>query len=123
MNIQQGLLGETTSDASNLYNLDYNNKTLQNATHDVFKRNADNYIITFGAHILQTLYILKMAMFKDSNANLTIQERNIIYMNCSTYGVNCSTIYCDLNALKTQQDIGKLVIRLILNITKLKGND
>ncbi|KYN30945.1 Integrin alpha-PS3 [Trachymyrmex septentrionalis] len=122
MNIQQGLLGETTSDASNLYNLDYNNKTLQNATHDVFKRNADNYIITFGAHILQTLYILKMAMFKDSNANLTIQERNIIYMNCSTYGVNCSTIYCDLNALKTQQDIGKLVIRLILNITKLKDN-
>ncbi|KAG5336226.1 ITAM protein, partial [Acromyrmex heyeri] len=122
MNIQQGFLGETASDASNLYNLDYNNETLQNATHDVFKRNADNYIITFGAYILQTLYILKMATSKDSNDNLTIQERDIIYVNCSTYGMNCSTIYCDLNALKTQQDIGKLVIRLILNTTKLKDN-
>jgi len=123
MNIQQGLLGETASDATNLYNLEYNNETLQDAMHDVFKRNADNYIITFGAHILQTLYILRMATSKDSNSNLTIQERDIIYVNCSTYGVNCSTIYCDLNALKTQQDIGKLVIRLILNTTKLKGND
>ncbi|KYM88635.1 Integrin alpha-PS3 [Atta colombica] len=122
MNIQQGLLGETASDATNLYNLEYNNETLQDAMHDVFKRNADNYIITFGAHILQTLYILRMATSKDSNSNLTIQERDIIYVNCSTYGVNCSTIYCDLNALKTQQDIGKLVIRLILNTTKLKDN-
>ncbi|KAG5327232.1 ITA3 protein, partial [Pseudoatta argentina] len=122
MSIQQRFLGETASDASNLYNLDYNNETLQNATHDVFKRNADNYIITFGAYILQTLYILKMATSKDSNDNLTIQERDIIYVNCSSYGMNCSTIYCDLNALKTQQDIGKLVIRLILNTTKLKDN-
>ncbi|XP_018304279.1 integrin alpha-8 [Mycetomoellerius zeteki] len=121
MNIQQGLLGETASDASNLYNLDYNNETLQNVTHDIFKRNADNYI-TFGARILRTLYNLRMATFKDSNGNLTIQERDIIYVNCSTYGVNCSTMYCDLNALKTQQDIGKLVIRLILNTTKLKDN-
>ncbi|XP_018358282.1 PREDICTED: integrin alpha-PS3-like isoform X1 [Trachymyrmex cornetzi] len=122
MNMQQEFLGETASDASNLYNLDYNNETLQNATHDVFKRNADNYIITFGAHILQTLYILRMTTSKDSNGNLTIQERDIVYVNCSTYGVNCSTIYCDLNALKTQQDIGKLVMRLILNTTKLKDH-
>ncbi|XP_011057896.1 PREDICTED: integrin alpha-PS3-like [Acromyrmex echinatior] len=122
MNIRQGFLGETASDASNLYNLDYNNETLQNATHDVLKRNADNYIITFGAYILQTLYILRIATSKDSNDNLTIQERDVIYVNCSTYGMNCSTIYCDLNALKTQQDIGKLVIRLILNTTKLKDN-
>ncbi|XP_018399144.1 PREDICTED: integrin alpha-9-like [Cyphomyrmex costatus] len=117
--IRRKLPGETASDTSDLYNLDHNE--LQNSTHDIFKRNVDNYI-TVGARILQTLYKLKMATFEDSNDNLTIQERDIIYVNCSTNGVNCSTIYCDLNALKTQQDIGKLVMRLILNITKLKDN-
>jgi len=119
---QDGLPGDTTSDASDLYNLNYNNETMQNATHNVFKRNTDNYI-TSATRILQMLYNIKIRRFEDSNNNLTIRERNIIYVNCSTYGINCSTVYCDLNALKTQQDIGKLVMKLILNATRFKGID
>ncbi|XP_011701218.1 PREDICTED: integrin alpha-3-like [Wasmannia auropunctata] len=118
---QGGLPGETTSDISDLYNLNYNNETLQNTTHDMFKRSVDKYI-SFSGRILQTLYNIRMARTEDSNGNLTVRERDIVYVNCSTYGVNCSAMYCDLNALRTQQDVGKLVIRLILNTTRLKDN-
>ncbi|XP_071627981.1 integrin alpha-5-like [Temnothorax longispinosus] len=118
---QDELSGETVSDASDLYNPNYNNETLQNATHNVFKRNADSHV-AFAARILQTLYNMRMTRFEDSNDNLTVRERNIVYVNCSTYGVNCSTIYCDLNALRTQQDVGKLTMRLILNATRFKDN-
>lgn len=47
---------------------------------------------------------------------------NIFYMNCSTNDVNCTIITCDLNALKTLQDIGKVPIKFLLYINKLKGN-
>lgn len=45
---------------------------------------------------------------------------NIFYMNCSTNDVNCTIITCDLNALKTLQDIGKVPIKFLLYINKLK---
>jgi len=115
---QSGLPEETTSKASDLYNLNYNNETLQNATRDVVKRNADSHVIF---HTFQTLYNARMARSEDLDGNLKARER--VYMNCSTYGVNCSMIYCDLNALRTQQDVGKLVMKLILNVTRLKGID
>lgn len=123
MDIQRdGLPGETALDASDLYNLSYNNEMPQNVTHDVFKRDANSHI-TFGAHILRMLYYIRTMRSEDLDGNLTVQNRNIVYVNCSTYGVNCSTMYCDLTALKTQQDVGKLVTRLILNATRLKGID
>lgn len=53
------------------------------------------------------------------NENLTT---DVLYMNCSSSYVNCTTIVCDLNALQTLQDIGKLLIKLVLNLEKLKGN-
>lgn len=46
---------------------------------------------------------------------------DIIYMNCSTPYINCTTIICDLSTLKTLQDIGKMTIKLFLNVDKLKG--
>jgi len=119
VNIQQsGLPEETVLEASDLYNLNYNNEALQNVTHDVFKRNADSHVIF---HTLKTLYNTRMVRSEDLDGNLTIRER--VYVNCSTYGVSCSMIYCDLNALRTQQDVGKLVMKLILNVTRLKGID
>lgn len=48
---------------------------------------------------------------------------DIIYMNCSTPYINCTTIICDLSTLKTLQDIGKMTIKLFLNVDKLKGKD
>ncbi|XP_076177580.1 integrin alpha-8-like isoform X2 [Ptiloglossa arizonensis] len=51
------------------------------------------------------------------NENLTT---DVLYMNCSSSYVNCTTIVCDLNALQTLQDIGKLLIKLVLNLEKLK---
>ncbi|XP_076279994.1 integrin alpha-4 isoform X2 [Lasioglossum baleicum] len=45
---------------------------------------------------------------------------DLLYMNCSTLGVYCTTIVCNLNALKTLQDIGKVSIKVVLNVEKLK---
>lgn len=115
MDIQRdGLPGEAALDASDLYNLNYNNE-MQNATHDVFKRDANSHI-AFATRILQTLYYMRIMRSEDQNDNLTVRKRNTVY-------VNCSTMYCDLTALKTQQDVGKLVMRLILNATRIKGID
>lgn len=116
---QDGFPGETVSDTSDLYNLNYNNETLSNATHNIFKRNVVSHI-AFATRILQTFYYINMKS-EDPNDNMTVREHNIVYINCSTYGVNCSTIYCDLSALRTQQDVGKLVMRLTLNATRFKG--
>ncbi|XP_076659028.1 integrin alpha-PS3-like [Halictus rubicundus] len=45
---------------------------------------------------------------------------DLLYMNCSTLDVYCTTIVCNLNALKTLQDIGKVSINVVLNVEKLK---
>lgn len=113
---QNELRGETTSDLY-AYNSDNNNGTLQNVTHDIFKRDVNDRT-TIAIRILQTFYNTTIKS-EISNDNLT--ESDIIYLNCSTYGVNCSTVYCDLSALKTRQDIGKFAMRLIINATKLRG--
>lgn len=116
---QNELRGETSSDLY-AYNSDDNNDTLQNATHDIFKRDVNNRT-TIGTRILQTFYNAITIKSEISNDNLTVPESDIIYLNCSTYGVNCSTVYCDLSALKTRQDVGKFAMKLIINATKLKG--
>lgn len=53
------------------------------------------------------------------NSNWT---NKIIYMNCSTSNVNCMIIMCDLSALKSLQDTGRIVIKHLLDVDKLKGN-
>ncbi|XP_015435254.1 PREDICTED: integrin alpha-PS3-like [Dufourea novaeangliae] len=45
---------------------------------------------------------------------------DILYMNCSTSNVYCTTIVCNLSVLKTLQDIGKVLIKLVLNVERLK---
>lgn len=116
---QNGLRGETTSDLY-AYNLDNNNETLQNIAHDHFKRDVNDRM-TIATRTLQMLYSARTIKSEVLNDNLTVRESDIIYLNCSTYGINCSTVYCDLSALKTRQDVGKLAMKLILNATKLKG--
>ncbi|XP_072751774.1 integrin alpha-9 isoform X2 [Anoplolepis gracilipes] len=120
IDMQQNELREETVSDLYAYNLDNNNETLPNVTHDMFKRDVHDRT-TIAAHIFQTFYNARTVKAEVSNSNLTIRESDIVYLNCSTYGVNCSTVYCDLSALKTRQDVGKLVMRLILNATKLKG--
>ncbi|XP_011255360.1 integrin alpha-9 [Camponotus floridanus] len=115
---QNGLRGETTSD---LYAYLDNNETLQNIAHDHFKRDVNDRM-TIATRTLQMLYSAKTVKSEVLNDNLTVRESDIIYLNCSTYGINCSTVYCDLSALKTRQDVGKLAMKLILNATKLKDN-
>lgn len=116
---QNGLQGEIASDLY-AYNLDNNNETLQNIMHDHFKRDVNDRT-TIAARILQMLYSEKTVKSEVLSGNLTVRESDIIYLNCSTYGVSCSTVYCNLSALKTRQDVGKLAMKLILNATKLKG--
>lgn len=99
-----------------------NNKTLraaQNMTNSLSKRNINGHTRIL-SYVIQKLYSMKTVKSEKLNNNLT---QDVIYLNCSTYNVNCSTIYCDLSALKRQQDVGKLVIKLILNVTKLRGID
>ncbi|XP_078049489.1 integrin alpha-4 [Augochlora pura] len=48
------------------------------------------------------------------------RKSDLLYMNCSTSDVYCTTIVCNLNALETLQDIGKVLIKLLLNVEKLK---
>ncbi|KAL6443318.1 hypothetical protein ACFW04_002895 [Cataglyphis niger] len=121
IDVQQNELREETSSDLYTYNSDDNNDTLQNATHDIFKRDVNDRT-TIGTRILRTFYNAITIKSEISNDNLTVPESDIIYLNCSTYGVNCSTVYCDLSALKTRQDVGKLAIKLIINATKLKDN-
>lgn len=112
---------ETVSDLY-AYDSDNNNETLQNIAHDIFKREVNDRM-SVAVRMLQLLYNVGTMKSEVSNDNLTVRESDIIYLNCSTYGVNCSTVYCDLSALKTRQNVGKLTMRLILNVTKLKGRE
>lgn len=110
INIQQNK--EIVSNANNLNN---NNETSQNMMH---KRDISNRISVI-ARMLQKLFNERRNS-KISSDDLTTEENDIVYLNCSTRGVNCSTVYCDLSALKSQ-NVGKLAMRLILNVNKLKG--
>lgn len=86
-------------------------------------RQNNNYIINekdqFNSIEGSALYLNNMNIKapKILNENWT---NDIIYMNCSTPYINCITIICDLNTLKTLQDIGKMTIEFFLNVDKLK---
>lgn len=95
---------------------DLNNDT----SHSLSKRDITDKAV-IAAHFMQKLYYAKLTSNDQSGNNLTSWERDTVYLNCSTIGVNCATVYCNLRALKTQKDVGKLVMKLILNVTKLKG--
>ncbi|XP_031839454.2 integrin alpha-PS3-like isoform X1 [Nomia melanderi] len=64
--------------------------------------------------------------FDDTKKNVGTQHisenivNNVVYMNCSNPDVYCTTIICGLNTLKTLQDVGKVLIKLVLNVEKLK---
>lgn len=47
---------------------------------------------------------------------------DITYINCTIPEINCTTFVCSLNTLKTLQDVGKLVIKFLLDIDKFRGN-
>ncbi|XP_043256911.1 integrin alpha-9-like isoform X2 [Colletes gigas] len=72
---------------------------------DINEKNIEFYNIET-TEILQT-----------KNDNLTA---DILYMNCSNTDENCTIIECNLNALQTFQDVGKLTIKLLLNVERLK---
>lgn len=46
---------------------------------------------------------------------------DITYINCTTSEINCTIFVCSLNTLKTLQDVGKLVIKFLLDINKFRG--
>ncbi|XP_076636338.1 integrin alpha-8 [Colletes latitarsis] len=77
--------------------------------HTIRKRDTNETNIEFynmeNTEILQT-----------TNDNLT----DVLYMNCSNTDENCTIIECNLNALQTFQDVGKLTIKLLLNVERLK---
>lgn len=112
---QNGLQEETDVTDLNTYMINNNNDTMRNVTHKLRKRNIYNHMFITNRTI-QALYSTEM---KDPDNNMT--TRDTAYLNCSTHNVNCSFISCDISALKTQEDIGKLAIKLILNATRLKG--
>lgn len=88
----------------------YSDELEENVSHTIDKRDIEEPILwSYG--------------FRSITIPQTMNESsNIIYINCSTPDVNCTTIVCNLNALKTLQDIGKMVIRFVLDIDQLKGN-
>lgn len=92
----------------------FSNKIRQNNNHLINEKDQFNSIES-------ALYLNNMNIKtpKILNENWT---NDIIYMNCSTPYINCITIVCDLNTLKTLQNIGKMTIKLFLNVNKLKGN-
>lgn len=100
--------------SNNIYNL--NNET----SHSTSKRDIANQA-AIAARLMQTLYNARLKSNDQSGINLTSWERDTVYLNCSTLGVNCAMVYCNLKAIKSVQDVGKLVMKLVLNITKLKG--
>lgn len=103
------------SDASDINTPVFDDGISRNVSHQLLKRDLSSHT-TLAARLVQALYAAKKM---NTTGNLTRQD--IVHLNCSTPTVNCSVVHCDLSALKTQQDIGKLVIKLILNATKLKG--
>lgn len=92
----------------------FSNKIRKNNNHLINEKDQFNSIES-------ALYLNNMNIKapKILNENWT---NDIIYMNCSTPYINCITIVCDLNTLKTLQDIGKMTIKLFLNVNKFKGN-
>ncbi|XP_046144309.1 integrin alpha-9-like isoform X1 [Osmia bicornis bicornis] len=90
----------------------FSNKIQQNEFQELYRRDANESMTEFydveNTKALQAL-----------NESLTT---NTVYMNCSSTEVNCTTIVCDLNALKTLQDIGKIVIKLFLYTEGLKDD-
>lgn len=86
------------------------NKVQQIELHELYKRDLNESI--------QELYDVENV--KALQALNESSTDGIVYMNCSTPEVNCTTILCNLNALKTSQDIGKIVMKLSLNIRGLK---
>jgi len=88
---------------------------LQNVTQNLVKRDLTSRAI------ITARVLAMMHNGKSKDSNLTTQGNDIVHLNCSTYGLTCSRVHCDLSLLKTQRDVGKLVMRLILNATKLKG--
>ncbi|KOC68174.1 Integrin alpha-9 [Habropoda laboriosa] len=102
--------GEPSSDQSNMTL--FSNIKLQTGARAIEKRSLEKSV----------------PLLYDGKNNKTPQSlneswsNNIIYMNCSTPDVNCATITCDLNALKTLQNIGKMEIKLLLNVDKFKDN-
>ncbi|XP_011151181.1 integrin alpha-PS3 [Harpegnathos saltator] len=115
---QNELQNEILSDAANVNAPIFNSGMPQNVPHELRKRRDIRSHTIVAAHIVKALYTAKTVKSENSTGNLTRQE--VVHLNCSTPSVNCSVVQCDLSALKTQQDIGKLVMRLILNVTKLK---
>ncbi|XP_031775383.1 integrin alpha-5-like isoform X3 [Apis florea] len=90
----------------------FSNKIRKNNNHLINEKDQFNSIES-------ALYLNNMNIKapKILNENWT---NDIIYMNCSTPYINCITIVCDLNTLKTLQDIGKMTIKLFLNVNKFK---
>ncbi|XP_053990457.1 integrin alpha-8-like isoform X2 [Hylaeus volcanicus] len=85
-------------------------KEQQSADHAAYKRDVDESSSElYDAENIQVP--------RTSNESLTT---DVLYMNCSTSDVNCTIIVCDLNALKTLDDIGKLSVKLFLNVERLK---
>lgn len=109
---------EIVLDVPNMNISIFDNEMPRNVSHELRKRDISSHT-TLAARFFQTLYAAKMLSQKNSTGNLTRQ--NVVHLNCSSPSVNCSIVYCDLSALKTQQDVGKLMMRLIVNVTKLKG--
>lgn len=108
---------EIVSDPSN-NNESLSNNTPQNVPHEVRKKDVSNYT-NLANRIVKEMYTANIIKPENSTGNLTQQD--VMHINCSTHRVNCSMVNCDLNALKTQQDIGKLAVKMILNVTKLRG--
>ncbi|XP_015594346.1 integrin alpha-V [Cephus cinctus] len=53
-----------------------------------------------------------------NQTDLSKEEKGeIIYLNCSTHGVQCERIKCNLAALKETKDIGKLYIKMVLHFS------
>ncbi|XP_054005734.1 integrin alpha-8-like isoform X2 [Hylaeus anthracinus] len=85
-------------------------KEQQSADHAAYKRDVDESS--------SELYDAEnIRVSRTSNESLTT---DVLYMNCSTSDVNCTIVVCDLNALKTLDDIGKLSVKLFLNVERLK---
>ncbi|OAD59083.1 Integrin alpha-4 [Eufriesea mexicana] len=89
----------------------YSNKMRQDNVHAVNKRDLkESAVHSYDGNIKSP---------ETLNSNWT---NEIIYMNCSMFNVNCMTIMCDLSLLKSLQDTARIVIKLFLDVDKLKGN-
>ncbi|CAK9807089.1 Integrin alpha-8 [Anthophora quadrimaculata] len=90
----------------------FSNMIEKHGEHMIGKRNLEKSILWFDD-------------WKNNKAPQSLNESwsdHVIYMNCSMSDVNCATITCDLSALKTLQDVGKMQIKLFLNIDNMKNN-